>query len=74
MKMHEVDERLDEIDTLVQLFEAKLDSLPPEVFTDMPPIVQTLANQIPLTLTENPLGPPQPPPPIAVQNCKKIVF
>ena len=42
--MHEVDERLDEIDTLVQLFESKLDSLPPEVFTDMPPIVQTLPN------------------------------
>ncbi len=56
--MHEVDERLDEIDTLVQLFEAKLDSLPPEVFSDMPPIVQTLPTQVALIPTENPLGPP----------------
>jgi hypothetical protein len=36
MKLHDVDERLDELETLISIFEKKLDSLPPEVFTDMP--------------------------------------
>ena len=58
MKMHEVDERLDELETLVQIFEQKLDSLPPEIFSELAPLVPSLPNQIPLIPTENPLGPP----------------
>ncbi len=63
MKLHDVDERLDELETLVTIFEQKLDSLPPEVFSDMPPVVASLPNQEKLAPTENPLGPPVPPPP-----------
>ena len=55
--MHDVDERLDELETLISIFEQKLDSLPPEVFSDMPPVVQSLPNQVPLAPTENPLVP-----------------
>ena len=36
MKMHDVDEKLDEIETLISIFEQKLDSLPFEIFSDMP--------------------------------------
>jgi hypothetical protein len=36
--MHDVDEKLDELETLISIFEAKLDSLPPEVFTDVPQV------------------------------------
>ena len=56
--MHDVDERLDELETLITIFEQKLDSLPPELFSEMPPLVQALPNQTPLVPTENPLGPP----------------
>jgi hypothetical protein len=69
MKVHDVDERLDELETLISIFEQKLDSLPPEVFSDMPPVVQSLPNQVPLAPTENPLV-PQPPPPPPPQNSK----
>ena len=34
--MHDVDENLDELETLIAIFEAKLESLPPEVFSDVP--------------------------------------
>ena len=34
--MHGVDERLDDLETLISIFEAKLDSLPPEVFENVP--------------------------------------
>lgn len=34
--MHNVDERLDELETIISLYEAKLDSLPPEMFKDVP--------------------------------------
>jgi tetrahydromethanopterin S-methyltransferase subunit B len=44
MKMHDVDERLDELETLINIFEKKLDSLPSEVFSDMPQVVQNLPN------------------------------
>lgn len=72
MKMHDVDEKLDELETLISIFEQKLDSLPPEVFSDMPQI-EALPSSTPLTLTENPLGPPQPvppPPPPPPQGCE----
>jgi hypothetical protein len=36
IKLHDVDEKLDELETIISLFEAKLDSLPPEVFSDVP--------------------------------------
>jgi hypothetical protein len=35
-KLHEVDERLDEIEQIMALYEAKLESVPEEYFTDMP--------------------------------------
>jgi len=35
-KMHDVDERLDELETIISIFEQKLDSLPPEIFSNMP--------------------------------------
>lgn len=35
-KIHDVDEKLDELETIITIFEQKLDSLPPEFFTDMP--------------------------------------
>ena len=63
MKLHDVDEKLDEIETLISIFEQKLDSLPPEVFSELPQ-VENLPNQAPLALTENPLGPPPTVPPI----------
>jgi len=34
--MHDVDERLDELETIISIFEQKLDSLPPEIFSNMP--------------------------------------
>ena len=65
--MHDVDEKLDELETIIAIFEQKLDSLPPETFSDMPQQVVSLPNQAPLQATENPLGPiqavPPPPPP-----------
>eukprot|EP00347_Sterkiella_histriomuscorum_P024070 403332406 len=63
-KMHEVDERLDELETIISIFESKLDSLPPEIFSDMPQQVQQLqSTATQLVATENPLGPPVIPPP-----------
>lgn len=38
MKLHDVDERLDELDTLISIFEQKLDSLPPDVFAELPQV------------------------------------
>ncbi len=68
-KLHDVDEKLDELETIISLFEAKLDSLPPEVFSDIPQQEQILDKAPMLAPTENPLGgpvsnlppPPQPP-------------
>jgi hypothetical protein len=35
-KLHNIDEKLDELETIIALFETKLDSLPSEIFTDLP--------------------------------------
>jgi hypothetical protein len=35
-KMHDVDEKLDELETIISIFEQKLDSLPSELFSDLP--------------------------------------
>jgi hypothetical protein len=40
--MHDVDERLDELETIISIFEQKLDSLPQDIFSEMPEQVQTL--------------------------------
>ena len=63
--MHDVDEKQDELDALIAIFEAKLDSLPPEVFSDIPQAAQNIEAPAPLQFTENPLGAisGQPPPP-----------
>mmetsp|Transcript_13593 Transcript_13593/g.21247 ORF Transcript_13593/g.21247 Transcript_13593/m.21247 type:complete len:86 (-) Transcript_13593:629-886(-) len=37
-KIHDIDEKLDRLETLVCLFEAKLDSLPEEAFNHPPPV------------------------------------
>lgn len=37
--MHDVDEKLDELETIISIFEQKLDSLPAELFTDLPEVV-----------------------------------
>lgn len=34
--MHDVDERLDELETLISIFEAKVESLPQEIFASVP--------------------------------------
>lgn len=34
--MHQVDEKLDDIEAIIMLYEAKLDSIPEEIFTDVP--------------------------------------
>ena len=34
-KLHDVDEKLDELETIIALFEAKLDSLPSEIFSEV---------------------------------------
>lgn len=38
-KVHDIDEKLDELETLVALYEAKMDSLPEEAFNH-PPIIE----------------------------------
>jgi len=69
--MHDVDERLDELETIISIFEQKLDSLPPEIFSDMPQQVQNLENPAQILVpTENPLGPPTGIPPPPPPGCK----
>lgn len=58
IKLHDVDEKLDELETIISLFESKLDSLPPEVFSDVPQQSQIMDRAPILAPTENPLGPP----------------
>ena len=58
-KLHEVDERLDEIEQIVALYEAKLE-LDEEIFASMPEVSQPLNLAIAntpeiVTRTENPL-------------------
>lgn len=36
-KIHQVDESLDRLETIVAIFEAKLESLPEELFDALPP-------------------------------------
>lgn len=54
-KLHEVDERLDEIEQILALYESKLD-LPEEYFEDMPDMpAPEVAKQEVVARTENPL-------------------
>jgi hypothetical protein len=39
-KLHDADEKLDELETIISIFESKLDSLPSELFSDVPIQVQ----------------------------------
>ena len=54
-KLHDVDERLDEIEQILSLYEAKLESVPEEYFEDLPvvPMAETEDNVV--ARTENPL-------------------
>ena len=36
-KIHQIDEKLDKLETLIAIFEAKMDSLPEEAFEHPPP-------------------------------------
>jgi len=36
--LHKVDEKLDDIEAIIMLYEAKLESIPEEVFTDVPQV------------------------------------
>ena len=54
-KLHEVDERLDEIEQILALYESKLD-LPEEYFEDLPEAPpMEVAQQVYVARTENPL-------------------
>ena len=54
-KLHKVDERLDEIEQILSLYEAKLESVPADYFEDLPyvPMAETEDNVV--ARTENPL-------------------
>mmetsp|Transcript_1474 Transcript_1474/g.2593 ORF Transcript_1474/g.2593 Transcript_1474/m.2593 type:complete len:145 (-) Transcript_1474:105-539(-) len=39
-KIHDIDEKLDRLETLIQIFETKMGSLPPEAFEHEPPPVE----------------------------------
>jgi hypothetical protein len=53
-KLHLVDEKLDEIETIISLYEAKMESMPEEFFDNLPPvpIVKSIAV---MDKVENPL-------------------
>jgi hypothetical protein len=52
--LHKVDEKLDEIETIIALYEAKLENMPEEFFLNLPPIPEMQKNEI-IERTDNPL-------------------
>ena len=71
-KLYAVDDKLDEIEQILSLYEAKLDSVPEEYFEDVPEVPQapvkfTVIKEKEVARTENPLLNAQkanaPPPP-----------
>lgn len=54
-KIHDVDEKLDKLETLISLFEQKLDSLPEECFEAAPEGEAVNTQSLPMTQQMNPV-------------------
>ena len=54
-KLHDVDERLDEIEQILSLYEAKLESVPEDYFEDLPVVPMADVEENVVARTENPL-------------------
>ena len=54
-KLHEVDEKLDEIEQILSLYEAKLESVPEEYFENLPEVPMAEVEENVVARTENPL-------------------
>ena len=54
-KLHDVDEKLDEIEQVLSLYEAKLESVPEDYFEDLPVVAMAEVEQNVVARTENPL-------------------
>lgn len=54
-KLHEVDEKLDEIEQILSLYEAKLESVPEEYFENLPEVAMAEVEENVVARTENPL-------------------
>ena len=53
-KLHLVDEKLDEIETIIALYEAKMEGMPEEFFDNLPPVPYVKTIEI-MDKVENPL-------------------
>lgn len=73
-KLHAVDDKLDEIEQILSLYEAKLDSVPEEYYEDLPEVPKAAVREV-IARTENPLlnaqkaRPPPPPKEATIQKA-----